>query len=113
MDKSTAATETVEQETVTPQEQQRQKQRQDRNPKKQPRYHVILWDDDDHSQLFHMSYEQAYQGAKQVDSSGQVICLTTTREHAELKRDQIRAFGRDHLIARCQGAMTCTIEPEC
>ena len=73
-------------------------------PKRQPRYHVILWDDDDHSydyvirmmqELFGHSYERGYQLAKEVDTAGRTICLTTTLEHAELKRDQIHAFGRD------------------
>jgi len=94
---------------------------QDRKPKRQPRYHVILWDDNDHSyeyviimlrQLFGHSWDQGYKLAKQVDSRGRCICLTTTREHAELKRDQIHAFGRDFLIQRCKGSMTATIEPE-
>ncbi len=90
-------------------------------PKRQPRYHVILWDDDEHSydyvirmmqELFGHTYEQGYLLAKQVDAAGRTVCLTTTREHAELKRDQIHAFGRDSLIARCKGSMSSTIEPE-
>ena len=51
--------------------------------------------------------------ASEVDHSGKVICLTTTREHAELKRDQIHAFGRDVLLERCKGSMSASIEPEC
>lgn len=94
---------------------------QKRKPKRQPRYHVILWDDDDHSyeyvvlmmrQLFAHEFEKGFQIAKTVDSSGRAIVLTTTMEHAELKRDQIHAFGRDHLIERCEGSMSASIEPE-
>ncbi len=90
-------------------------------PKQQPRYHVILWDDPDHTfdyvimmtqQLFGHTFERALQLAKQVDTSGRAICLTTTKEHAELKRDQIHAFGKDPLLARCAGSMTASIEPE-
>ena len=93
----------------------------DQKPKKQPRYHVVLWDDNDHSydyvimmlrQLFGHSFPIGFKMARTVDSHGRVICLTTTREHAELKRDQIHAFGRDCLIPRCKGSMTATIEPE-
>lgn len=89
-------------------------------PKKQPRYNVVLWDDPDHSyeyvvlmmkRLFHHPIETGFQIAKQVDSGGKAICLTTTMEHAELKRDQIHAFGKDELIARCKGSMSATIEP--
>ena len=90
-------------------------------PKRQPRYHVILWDDDDHSydyvirmmsQLFAHPTERGMQIAQEVDASGRAICLTTTKEHAELKRDQIHAFGADKHIVRCSGAMWASIEPE-
>ncbi len=96
------------------------KLRRDQKPKRQPKYQVILWDDDDHSyeyvvlmmrQLFGHPFEKGFKIAKKVDADGRVVCLTTTREHAELKRDQIHAFGKDVLIARCQGAMSSTIEP--
>jgi len=96
-----------------------EKQRK-KKPKKQPRFHVILWDDSDHSydyvvlmmkQIFRHPIESGFQIAKEVDSSGRAICLTTSLEHAELKRDQIHSFGKDDLIARCKGSMSATIEP--
>ena len=89
-------------------------------PKQQPKYNVILWDDNDHSyeyvmrmlqELFGHPLEKGFQLAQEVDTSGRVICLTTTKEHAELKRDQIHAFGPDKQIAACKGAMYATIEP--
>ena len=92
----------------------------DSKPKRQPRYSVLLWDDDEHTyeyvirmmkELFGHPTEKGMQIAEQVDKLGKAVCLTTTKEHAELKRDQIHAFGRDPLIARCQGAMSATIEP--
>jgi ATP-dependent Clp protease adaptor protein ClpS len=52
-----------------------------------------------------------YQIAKTVDTHGKAIVLTTTLEHAELKRDQIHAFGRDEQIDGCAGAMYASIEP--
>lgn len=88
-------------------------------PRKMPLYNVILWNDDDHSydyvvgmmqKLFGFPKEQGFKIAKQVDSQGKAICLTTTLEHAELKRDQIHAFGPDKAIARCKGSMSATIE---
>jgi len=88
--------------------------------KKQPLYHVLLLDDDDHTyeyvigmirKLFGYSNEKSYVLASQVDNSGQVIIDTTTLERAELKRDQIHAFGRDWRVARCCGSMSSTIEP--
>ena len=89
--------------------------------KRQPRYHVRLWDDDHHTfdyvihmvrELFGHPLEQAQRLAAQVDCSGSAICLTTTREHAELKREQIHAYGRDRRVVACAGSMSCSIEPE-
>jgi ATP-dependent Clp protease adaptor protein ClpS len=88
--------------------------------KRQPPYHVILLNDDDHTyqyvihmlqKLFGHSPETGYQMAKEVDSKGRVIVDTTTLERAELKRDQIHAFGPDPLIPRCKGSMSAEIEP--
>lgn len=90
-------------------------------PKKQPRYHVVLWNDDDHTyqyviamlrKLFGHPPERGLQLAKEVDRDGRVVVLTTTREHAELKRDQIHAFGADRLLARSKGSMSASIEPD-
>lgn len=96
------------------------KTRKEEKLKRQPPYNVILFNDDDHTydyvirmlkQLFGHPDERGFQMAKEVDSSGKVIVDTTTLERAELKRDQIHAFGPDPLIDRCQGSMWATIEP--
>jgi ATP-dependent Clp protease adaptor protein ClpS len=88
--------------------------------KRQPPYHVVLLNDDDHTYqyvihmlgvLFGHQPEKAYLMAKEVDTSGRVIVDTTTKERAELKRDQIHAFGPDPLLARCKGSMSSVIEP--
>lgn len=114
--KSQSAVATPEPTTQTP-----SKEKPDQKPKRQPRYHVVLWDDDQHSyeyvirmmgELFGHGPEKGYQIAHEVDKQGKAVCLTTTREHAELKRDQIHAFGKDALVARCKGSMSATIEPE-
>lgn len=86
----------------------------------QPPYHVILLNDDDHSyqyvvvmlkELFGHPVEKGFQLAKTVDETGRAIVLTTTREHAELKVDQIHAYGPDPTIPRCQGSMSAIAEP--
>lgn len=91
-----------------------------KKPKRQPKYNVILWNDDDHTYayvmvmmqaLFGHPLEKGYEIAKEVDSQGRAIVLTTTKEHAELKRDQIHAYGKDALIQGCLGSMFATIEP--
>ena len=88
-------------------------------PKRQPRYNVILWNDDAHSyayvimmlmKLFGHQPEKGYQIAEEVDTQGRAVVLTTTCEHAELKRDQIHAYGKDGLIKDCKGSMWATIE---
>jgi len=113
---NTALAEPLEQTVIRPRDQKKRNK-----PKRQPRYHVILWDDNDHSYdyviemlrvLFAQNETQAFRSAVEVDTAGRVICLTTTREHAELKRDQVHAYGKDDLIARCKGSMSCSIEPE-
>lgn len=108
-------------ENVTiPETSKKLKEKEDQKTKKQPPYHVILLNDDDHSydyvirmlkQLFGHPEERGFQMAKEVDTNGRVIVTTTTLEHAELKRDQIHAFGPDPGIARCKGSMSATIEP--
>jgi len=91
----------------------------DRRPRRQPRFNVILWNDDDHTyayvinmlqELFGYPVEKGYQLAEEVDKSGRAILMTTTKEHAELKRDQIHAYGKDGLIAASKGSMWSTIE---
>lgn len=88
--------------------------------RRQPPYHVILLNDDDHTydyvirmlkQLFGYPVEKGFKMAEEVDKTGRVIVLTTSREHAELKQDQIHAFGADPLLPRCKGSMTAVIEP--
>ena len=83
-------------------------------------YNVILLDDDDHSfeyviqmlkTLFGYPPEKGYRMAMEVDTTGRVIVATTHLEQAELKRDQIHAFGPDPRIPRCEGSMSATIEP--
>jgi ATP-dependent Clp protease adaptor protein ClpS len=86
----------------------------------QPPFHVVLLNDDDHSyayviamlkDLFGHPIEKGFKLAEQVDRTGRAIVLTTTLEHAELKRDQIHAYGPDPTIERCQGSMSAEIEP--
>jgi ATP-dependent Clp protease adaptor protein ClpS len=93
--------------------------RGDAKPKHQPRYNVVLWNDESHTysyviamlaELFGFPIEKGYQLAKEVDTQGRVILLTTTLEHAELKRDQIHAYGKDAEILDCQGSMSATVE---
>src|SRR4051812_5506660 len=97
------------------------KTRPEEKTRRQPPYHVVLLDDDDHTfeyviamlqQLFGYPREKGQQMANEVHNSGRCVVLTTTREHAELKRDQIHAFGPDPLSSKdCKGSMSAVIEP--
>jgi len=83
-------------------------------------WNVVLLDDNDHSydyvirmmqELFAHPKEKAFKIAQTVDSDKRAVCLTTHKEHAELKRDQILAFGRDPIMASSRGSMSAIIEP--
>ncbi len=92
----------------------------DVKPKPQPPYNVILLEDDDHTyeyviemlkELFGHPIEKGYLLAREVDTRGRVVVCTTSLERAELKRDQIHAYGPDPRIERCKGSMSAEIEP--
>ena len=92
----------------------------DAQTKLAPLYHVILHDDDQHTfdyvivmlmRLFGKDQACAFKHAQEVHTTGVTIVETTNLERAELKRDQIRAFGRDPLIRTSSGSMCATIEP--
>ena len=85
-----------------------------------PKFNVVLLNDDDHSYpyviemlfaLFAHPPEKGFELAKEVDKRGRVIVLTTHKEMAELKRDQILAYGKDPRIEKCAGSMSAIIEP--
>jgi ATP-dependent Clp protease adaptor protein ClpS len=89
-------------------------------PRRVPRYNVILWDDKDHTfdyvigmmrTLFGHPTAKGRQIADEVDSTGRAICLTTTLEHAELKRDQIHRYGGDPRSSSGGRSMQASIEP--
>lgn len=116
---SQAATTTVEPD-VQPEAKTKATPKTDKRPKRQPPYHVLLWNDDDHTyeyvikmlrELFGHEVEKGFQLADQVHRQGKAVVLTTTREHAELKRDQIYAYGKDPGVRACKGSMAATIEP--
>jgi ATP-dependent Clp protease adaptor protein ClpS len=90
------------------------------NQKICPRWHVILLNDDEHTveyvcdmlmKIFRKTLEESLQHAVEVHYTGATILLTTSKEHAELKQEQVHNFGADPLVEQCAGAMTCVIEP--
>jgi ATP-dependent Clp protease adaptor protein ClpS len=100
----------------------RERQTQTAEPEtQQPRlWHVVLLNDEEHTdiyvvqmmkQLFGHPVERGAEIAKRVDTDGRAICMTTHKELAELKQEQIHAFGKDALVASCAGSMSSVIEP--
>lgn len=87
---------------------------------KLPPYNVVLLDDDHHTyayviemlgKLFGHDPQKAFKMAEEVDMKGRVIVLTTHKEKAELKRDQITAYGADFRMESSQGSMSAIVEP--
>jgi ATP-dependent Clp protease adaptor protein ClpS len=102
-------------------ERREQSTKSQNKPKREPNYHVIIWNDEEHTyeyviellmKLFGHSAEAAFQITQQVDRAGKGIAWTCHQELAELKRDQIRAYGADPrmpLVSRW--SIRATIEP--
>ncbi len=92
---------------------------QEQRTRRQPPYHVILLNDDDHTYeyviemlkaLFGHPIEKGFELAKEVDRTGRAVVCTTSMERAELKRDQIHAYGPDPRLERCEGSMQAVLE---
>lgn len=91
-----------------------------RKNKRLPPYHIVLLDDNDHSHeyviemlkaLFGYPDHQGMQLAQAVDTQKKAIIATTHKERAELKREQIHAFGADYRVPNCLGSMSAMIIP--
>ncbi|HZZ41413.1 MAG TPA: ATP-dependent Clp protease adaptor ClpS [Tepidisphaeraceae bacterium] len=87
--------------------------------KELPPFNVVLLNDDDHSYeyviemlkaLFGHPAEMGFKLAQQVDERGKAVVLTTHKEKAELKRDQIHAYGMDYRVATCAGSMSAFVQ---
>jgi ATP-dependent Clp protease adaptor protein ClpS len=85
-----------------------------------PLWNVVLLDDNDHTYeyviemlctLFRKTPEEAFLVARSVDRNGRAICMTTHKELAELKREQITSFGADPIAKNSRGSMGAVIEP--
>lgn len=83
-------------------------------------WNVVLLNDEAHTyeyvirmcqELFAHPAERGHKIAQRVDKDGRAVLITTHKEHAELKCEQVHGFGRDQLIAGCAGAMSAIIEP--
>jgi len=90
------------------------------NPTKHlPPWNVIIHNSDDHTyeyvmimlhDIFGYEKEKCFKLADQVDKDGKAVVFTTHKELAELKKEQIEAYGPDKLMKNCKGSLYATIE---
>jgi ATP-dependent Clp protease adaptor protein ClpS len=92
----------------------------DTRPKLLPPYHVLIENDDDHSQLFVVMVLRkvfGYDDTKAVElmmtahTAGEAVVWTGPKEVAELKLDQLRTFHEKRDNDRDLGPLRCRIEP--
>src|SRR5262249_19704988 len=94
--------------------------RVEREPELEPRYHLVLLDDNDHTYdyvielLGHVlgyGVEKSFALARVVDTQGRAIIETSSHEQVTAHQRQIHAYGADPRIARSAGSMSAIVEP--
>ncbi len=89
--------------------------------KRLPPYNVIILNDEDHTfpyviellmRLFAHPLPKAKELTWRIHNAGRAIVYTTHKEKAELKRDQVLAYGADpYASVESLGPLRCYIEP--
>jgi ATP-dependent Clp protease adaptor protein ClpS len=88
--------------------------------RRQPPYHVVILNDEEHTfeyvidlltKLFRHSLPAAEELTWRIHNTGRAIVYTTHKEKAELKRDQVLAWGPDPRMSISKGPLGCYIEP--
>ncbi len=94
--------------------------RTDSETKHLPPYHVIVLNDEVHTfeyviellcKIFAHPVDTAKEMTWRIHNTGRAIVLTTHKELAELKRDQVLAYGPDPRMSNSNGPLDCYIEP--
>src|SRR3954469_9493714 len=85
-----------------------------------PPYNVVILNDEEHTfpyvielliKLFGHSLPTAEELTLKIHHTGRAIVYTTHKEKAELKRDQVLAYGPDPRMSISKGPLGCYIEP--
>jgi len=85
-----------------------------------PPYNVIILNDEEHTfeyvielltKVFAHSLTTAKDLTWRIHNTGRSIVYTTHKEKAELKRDQVIAYGPDPRMEISKGPLGCYIEP--
>ena len=88
--------------------------------RRMPPYNVVVLNDEDHTfeyviemlvKLFAHTLPRAKELTWEIHSRGRAIVYTTHKEKAELKRDQVLAYGADPRLSRSKNSLRCYIEP--
>src|ERR1700758_2422627 len=79
-----------------------------------PPYNVVILNDEEHTfpyvielltKVFRHSLPTAKELTHRIDATGRAIVYTTHKELAELKRDQVIAYGPDPRVPECKGPL--------
>jgi ATP-dependent Clp protease adaptor protein ClpS len=85
-----------------------------------PPYNVVILNDEEHTfhyvielltKLFRHPLPKAKELTWRIHTSGRAIVYTTHKELAELKRDQVIAYGPDPRMEISKGPLRCYVEP--
>ncbi len=115
-DNATAVAEPI----VTTQSTPHQKTESSAQTQRQPPYNVVILNDEEHTfdyvielliKLFGHTLPTAKELTWRIHTMGRAIVLTTHKEKAELKRDQVLAYGPDPRMSISKGPLGCYIEP--
>jgi ATP-dependent Clp protease adaptor protein ClpS len=88
--------------------------------KRLPPYNVIILNDEEHTfdyviellvKLFGHPLATAQELTLRIHLTGRAVVYTTHKERAELKREQILAYGPDPRMEISRGPLGCYIEP--
>jgi len=88
--------------------------------RRQPPYHVIILNDEEHTfeyviellvKIFGHPLTLAETLTWRVHNNGRAIVMTTHKELAELKCDQVLSYGPDPRMSISKGPIGCYIEP--
>ena len=88
--------------------------------RRQPPYNVVILNDEEHSfeyviellgKIFRHGLTTAERLTWRIHLSGRAVVFTTHKEIAELKRDQVLAYGPDPRMSISKGPLGCYIEP--
>jgi ATP-dependent Clp protease adaptor protein ClpS len=85
-----------------------------------PPYNVVILNDEEHTfpyvielliKLFRHPLPKAEELTLRIHTTGRAIVYTTHKELAELKRDQVIAYGPDPRMKSSKGPLRCYVEP--